>query len=125
MARALITNDDGIDSPGLWALAAAARDAGLEVVVAAPHRDSSGVGTSVPSVQDDGRTEVHALERFPSLMRHPGGRWTAVLANTDVLVDGLGVLPQSIVPLVTGSCVSAGDREWVFLEDASLWPSFC
>ncbi|MDT7707791.1 MAG: 5/3-nucleotidase, partial [Pseudonocardiales bacterium] len=32
--RALITNDDGIDSPGLWALAAGARDAGFEVVVA-------------------------------------------------------------------------------------------
>ncbi len=34
MPRALVTNDDGIDSPGLHALAAAARDAGLEVVVA-------------------------------------------------------------------------------------------
>ena len=62
MARALITNDDGIDSPGLWALAAAARDTGLEVVVAAPHRDSSGVGTSVLSVQDDDRTQMHARE---------------------------------------------------------------
>ena len=34
--RALITNDDGIDSPGLRALAQAAVDAGLEVTVAAP-----------------------------------------------------------------------------------------
>jgi 5'-nucleotidase len=39
VARALITNDDGIDSPGLRVLAAAARDAGLDVVVAAPHVD--------------------------------------------------------------------------------------
>jgi len=36
--RALITNDDGIDSPGLWTLAEGARDAGFDVVVAAPHR---------------------------------------------------------------------------------------
>ena len=44
VARALITNDDGIDSPGLWALAVAARDAGLEVVVAAPHGIPAGSG---------------------------------------------------------------------------------
>ncbi|MBE9941224.1 5'/3'-nucleotidase SurE, partial [Cellulosimicrobium cellulans] len=34
--RALVTNDDGIDSPGLAVLAGAALDAGYEVVVAAP-----------------------------------------------------------------------------------------
>ncbi|MBA3908035.1 MAG: hypothetical protein H0X35_15355, partial [Pseudonocardiales bacterium] len=39
--RALITNDDGIDSPGLHTLAALARDAGFDVVVAAPHEDAS------------------------------------------------------------------------------------
>ena len=59
MPRALVTNDDGIDSPGLWALApAAARAARLDVVVAAPHRDCSGVGTSVASVRDGSRTRV-------------------------------------------------------------------
>ena len=67
MVRALITNDDGIDSPGLWALAAAARDAGLDVIVAAPHLDSSGVGTSVLSVQDGARTNLHARE-LPGLL---------------------------------------------------------
>jgi 5'-nucleotidase len=60
--RALITNDDGIDSPGLWALAAGARDAGFEVVVAAPHVDASGVGGSVVSVRDGNRTRVHPRE---------------------------------------------------------------
>src|SRR5690349_2841048 len=57
--RALVTNDDGIDSPGLWALAAAAHAADLDVVVAAPHRGCSGVGTSVLSVRDDSRTALH------------------------------------------------------------------
>jgi 5'-nucleotidase len=60
--RALITNDDGIDSPGLWTLAAAAADAGFDVVVAAPHVDASGAGTSVVSVRDGNRTRVHARE---------------------------------------------------------------
>ena len=41
MPRALVTNDDGIDSPGLHALAAAARDADLDVIVAAPSEQSS------------------------------------------------------------------------------------
>lgn len=53
--RALVTNDDGIDSPGLLALARAARDAGLEVTVAAPSWDSSGASASLTGVERDGR----------------------------------------------------------------------
>ena len=41
--RILVTNDDGIHSPGLWTVADALTDVG-EVVVAAPDRDQSGVG---------------------------------------------------------------------------------
>ena len=43
--RILVTNDDGIHSPGLWALARALKDKG-ETVVVAPDRDQSGVGTA-------------------------------------------------------------------------------
>lgn len=68
--RALITNDDGIDSPGLWALAAAARDAGLDVVVAAPHVDASGVGASVLAVRESGHTVLHPRE-LPGLAGIP------------------------------------------------------
>ncbi len=42
----LVTNDDGIDSPGLWALARAMQHLG-KVMVVAPDRQQSGVGTSV------------------------------------------------------------------------------
>lgn len=42
----LVTNDDGIYSPGLWALVGELRKVG-KVVVAAPDREQSGVGTSV------------------------------------------------------------------------------
>ena len=43
MTRTLITNDDGIDAPGLHALARAALGAGLDVVVAAPMRAAHGL----------------------------------------------------------------------------------
>uniref|UniRef100_UPI0015F0B37D 5'/3'-nucleotidase SurE n=1 Tax=Pseudonocardia pini TaxID=2758030 RepID=UPI0015F0B37D len=62
MTRALVTNDDGIDSPGLWVLADAAREAGFDVVVAAPDRQYSGAAASITAVQEDGRTVVEQVE---------------------------------------------------------------
>jgi 5'-nucleotidase len=44
----LLTNDDGIRSPGLWACAAALAAVG-HVTVAAPAEQSSGMGRSLPS----------------------------------------------------------------------------
>lgn len=49
--RALITNDDGIDSPGLVALAGVAAAAGLEVVIAAPAHEHSGASASIIATQ--------------------------------------------------------------------------
>lgn len=54
----LITNDDGIDSPGLLRLALAALEAGLDVVVAAPAAESSGSGASITATETDGRIIV-------------------------------------------------------------------
>jgi 5'-nucleotidase len=56
--RALVTNDDGIDSPGLHTLAAVAVAAGLEVVVAAPHEERSGSSASLVATRTDGRLVV-------------------------------------------------------------------
>jgi 5'-nucleotidase len=47
----LLTNDDGIRSPGLWAAAAALSGLGY-VHVAAPREQSSGAGRSLPSTSD-------------------------------------------------------------------------
>ena len=44
--RILITNDDGIAAPGMWAMAEELNKI-AEVVVVAPDREQSGVGTSV------------------------------------------------------------------------------
>jgi 5'-nucleotidase len=45
--RLLVTNDDGIDGPGLHALAIALDDAGYDVVVVAPDRNHSGYGAAI------------------------------------------------------------------------------
>lgn len=51
----LLTNDDGIRSPGLWAAAAALSHLGF-VTVAAPREQSSGSGRSMPPSSDG---EIH------------------------------------------------------------------
>lgn len=58
--RALITNDDGIESPGLAVLAQVALDAGYEVTVAAPWQEYSGASASLLGVEHDGRLVVEA-----------------------------------------------------------------
>ena len=47
----LLTNDDGIESPGLWAAAEALSEIGY-VWVVAPREQSSGMGRSMPSTSD-------------------------------------------------------------------------
>jgi 5'-nucleotidase len=58
----LVTNDDGIGSEGLWHLAAAAAQAGFDVVVAAPAGEASGTGTAIAATQTGGRIEVERHE---------------------------------------------------------------
>jgi 5'-nucleotidase len=60
--RILITNDDGIDAPGIHALALACRQAGADVVVAAPAKESSGSSASISAVEEDGRVLVEERE---------------------------------------------------------------
>jgi 5'-nucleotidase len=81
MPLALITNDDGVGSAGLAALAALAVDHGLDVVVAAPSWDSSGASASLTAVERDGRlvieprsidglagVDVYAVEAAPAFI---------------------------------------------------------
>jgi 5'-nucleotidase len=43
--KILVTNDDGVEAPGLWKMVGALKSLG-EVVVAAPDRDQSGIGSA-------------------------------------------------------------------------------
>jgi 5'-nucleotidase len=62
MTRALITNDDGIESPGLLSLARMAIDAGLDVTVAAPAAQSSGSSASILGTGAEGRVPFEHRE---------------------------------------------------------------
>jgi 5'/3'-nucleotidase len=60
--KVLITNDDGVRSPGLHALARAVADAGYEVVVVAPSNDLSGAGASIGKIHADWHIDAQPLE---------------------------------------------------------------
>ncbi|MFI0799201.1 5'/3'-nucleotidase SurE [Amycolatopsis lurida] len=62
LMRALITNDDGIDSPGLAALARGAADHGWNVVVAAPAAEASGTSAGLTGAGGEGRVAVERRE---------------------------------------------------------------
>lgn len=126
--RALITNDDGIDSPGLWALAAGARDAGFEVIVAAPHVDASGVGGSVLAVREDGRVRLHprelpglagiaayAVEGHPAFIVHSAARGWLDPAP-DVVLSGINLgsnVGRAVLHSGTvGAALTAGLHGW-------------
>ncbi|BCT91345.1 5'-nucleotidase SurE [Lysobacter helvus] len=57
--RVLVSNDDGVDAPGIRILAEGLREAGHEVIVVAPDRDRSGASNSLTL---DGPVRVVELE---------------------------------------------------------------
>jgi 5'-nucleotidase len=93
----LLTNDDGIQSPGLWAAAEALSDLGF-VTVAAPRDQSSGMGRSLPSTSDG----VIRVEVMP--MR--GKDWTVYAVGGSpaqaVLHGILEIMPQRPDLVVSG-----------------------
>lgn len=98
---ALVTNDDGIDSPGLHRLAAAALEAGMNVIVAAPTEEASGSSASIAVQQKDGRIlferrELEGLEATSAYAVEAGPGLIALLAAhgtfgtvPDVLLSGI------------------------------------
>jgi 5'-nucleotidase len=82
----LVTNDDGIGAPGLRRLAGAAAEHGLDVVVAAPLDESSGISAALTAVVQDGRVVVDRR---------------AVATLDGVPAFGVGASPGYIVILAT------------------------
>ena len=80
--RALITNDDGIGSPGLAALARGVVAHGWTVVVAAPAEEASGTSAGLSAAGSDGRVAVERRE-LPGLRGVPG---YAVAAHPALIV---------------------------------------
>lgn len=94
--RVLVTNDDGIDAPGIHTLATAAARAGAEVVVVAPLDNRSGASAAIgpigqrlaaPGDRERWRgIEVHTIDAPPA---------AAVLAA--VSGEGFGAPPQAVL----------------------------
>ena len=87
--KILLTNDDGIGAPGLWAAANALRQTG-EVFVVAPNREQSGVGAA--------------------LTLHSGLRVNAEPVEPRLTVDGNGLYPvtaYSVEGTPGDSCILA------------------
>lgn len=60
--RIFVTNDDGIDSPGLHSLARALHTCGHEVVIVAPARDYSGFGAAIGALHVTNQVAYEARE---------------------------------------------------------------
>lgn len=85
--RILISNDDGINHPALWELVRAVKDLG-EVIVSAPDRNCSGVGTAMtlhnPVRASEVRTHVDGVKAF-AVQGMPGD---SVVLGLRELADG-------------------------------------
>jgi 5'-nucleotidase len=94
----LLTNDDGIQSPGLWAAAEALDELGF-VTVVAPREQASGTGRSMPGIYDSKVSQekllvngkewtVHALGGTPA-MAVLYGIYNLIPQKPDLVVSGI------------------------------------
>lgn len=90
--RILVSNDDGVDAPGIHALAGALREAGHDVVVVAPDRDRSGASNSL------------TLDAPIRVVRLDAATWKVYGTPTDCvhvavtgMLEALGLQPDMVV----------------------------
>ncbi|MBW3627390.1 MAG: 5'/3'-nucleotidase SurE [Actinobacteria bacterium] len=105
--RVLVTNDDGVGSPGIVALAREVVDAGHDVVVAAPSADLSGSSAAIGGMHADESIDVEPVE-LPGLAGVPAfavaappalvviaGRLGAFGESPDLVVSGINPGPNT------------------------------
>ncbi|WP_306213137.1 5'/3'-nucleotidase SurE [Actinoplanes sp. RD1] len=96
--RILITNDDGIDAPGIRWLARAVARQGFDVVVAAPLTEASGTSAAMTAVERNGKIVVESRE-LPGVRNVPA---YAVAASPAFIVllalrDAFGPAPDIVL----------------------------
>ena len=95
--RVLVTNDDGVSSPGLHHLAVALERSGHEVVIVAPSRDYSGFGAAIGPLHLSGKVDFERMHF--NEVTHPafsvnGPPALCVLA---AMLGGFGTRPDIVV----------------------------
>jgi 5'-nucleotidase len=103
--KVLVTNDDGVASPGLHELAAALVAAGYDVIVVAPDRDMSGSAAALGQIHVDEEIEAEPVD-LPGLDGVPayavdGPPGLCVLAAR---LGGFGEPPQLVVSGINPGC---------------------
>jgi 5'-nucleotidase len=103
--KVLVTNDDGIKSPGLHALAQALVATGRDVVVVAPDRDMSGSGAAIGHIHIDEAIGAEKVE-LPGLAGVPayaidGPPGLCVLTAR---LGGFGTPPDLVVSGINAGC---------------------
>ncbi|HVT20116.1 MAG TPA: 5'/3'-nucleotidase SurE [Mycobacteriales bacterium] len=113
-----MTNDDGIDSDGIRTLAAAALEAGLDVVVAAPSVEHSGSSAALTSRQVDGGlvlerrpldgtgVTAYAVHAAPAYIAFVGARG-AFGAKPDIVLSGINHGPNTGYAILHSGTVGA------------------
>jgi 5'-nucleotidase len=119
----LLTNDDGIRSPGLWAAAEALAPLGF-VTVAAPRQQWSGAGRSLP-YQSEGRITIEELVVAGQSWKAYAVDGTPAQAVLHALVELMPAYPDLIVAGINygenvGSGVTISGTIGATLEGASF-----
>jgi 5'-nucleotidase len=95
----LVTNDDGIESPGLWALAGALHHAGLGAVrIVAPEEEQSGMSMALPPRRDLTLRAVAPPDRaYAGIAAYALSGTPVGCVMAGVLAEQLGPAPDVVV----------------------------
>lgn len=118
MTDVLVTNDDGVESPGIRVLAEMVRKLGMTPIVAAPARNRSGASASLVGVGADGELAVEqrswdgwdgtvlAAEATPALLAWLGVR-QAFGGRPEIVASGINYGPNTGLAVLHSGTVGA------------------
>lgn len=127
--RILLTNDDGLDKPGIQALRMALMDAGHEVYVYAPNVDKTGLGAQIElnvryTPVDATQTLVEASPATCVIAGLALMNATETIGEPDLVVvgisDGFASGPQTLHSSAVGAAMTAMQRGYPTLAVAGI-----
>jgi len=123
--RILVSNDDGIDSAGIYALVEALKEIG-EVIVVAPHKEQSAVGHAITmqtplrvfEFQKNGKFYGYAVDGTPADCVKIGIR-NLMETPPDIVVSGINHGSNTAINIIYSGTVSAA-REAAIMDVPSI-----